>query len=250
MNLSCYLVDDEFHAIEVLKTYIAGTPGLELKGYATDPRLALHEVAGPGAPDITFVDIDMPELSGLDFAGLVSLYTCVVFTTSYPEYAIEAFEKEAFGYLLKPISYETFLKTVHRVKRQLRGKGHPATGKGAYFYIRSDIKGKVIRVVTEEIFYIEAAQNYVTIHFSAGKQMAYLTMEEIAEKLPGETFARVHRSFILHTGRIKSMEQGRVTLENQAVIPLGRMYKEPLLEAIKDLVVQSKRTGGGPAGDR
>ena len=105
MNLSCYVIDDEFHALELLIAFIAKTPGLELAGASTKPLAALPEIQNH-PPDITFLDVDMPDLSGLDLAGLINRQTTVVFTTSYREFAPEAFEKEASDYLLKPIDDE------------------------------------------------------------------------------------------------------------------------------------------------
>jgi DNA-binding LytR/AlgR family response regulator len=244
MNLSCYVVDDEYHSIEILRAYIEKTPGLELKGSSTDPLLALNQVASSGPPDITFLDVDMPELSGMAFAGMVSAYTRVIFTTSYPEYAIEAFEKDAVDYLLKPISYERFLKGVNKVKKLFlaqRGK----VPEREYFYIKSDLKGKLVKINFQDILYVEASQNYIFIHVFKTKHAAYLTMEEIEQYLPRERFLRVHRSFIVNLEKIRTMENGQVTLEEGSVIPLGRAYKEPLVISMKEALLQSRRNAGG-----
>jgi DNA-binding LytR/AlgR family response regulator len=244
MNLSCYVVDDEYHSIDVLKAYIEKSPGLELKGSSTDPLFALNEVASSDSPQITFLDVDMPELSGMAFAGMVSVYTKVIFTTSYREYAIEAFEKDAVDYLLKPISYERFLKAVNKVKKlylQQSGK----TAERTFFYIKSDLKGKLVKINIRDIFYAEASQNYILIHVSKGKHMAYLTMEEIEEYLPRGQFLRVHRSFIINLEMIRTVENGQVTLEGGAILPLGRAYKEPLILSMKEALLQSRRNTGG-----
>jgi len=245
MKLNCYIVDDEYHSIEILKAYIAKTPWLELKGASTDPVAALDQVASPDPPQITFLDVDMPELSGMEFAGMVSLYTKVIFTTSYPEYAIEAFEKEAVDYLLKPVSYERFLKSVNKVKKPALEQLGRTARELPYFYIKTDLKGKVARITTADILYIEASQNYVCIHCTSGKHLAYLTLGEIAERLPGARFYRVHRSFIINVEKIKTLEHGQVTMEDHSVLALGREYKGTLLESMKDLLVQSRRHTGG-----
>jgi DNA-binding LytR/AlgR family response regulator len=244
LNLTCYLVDDEFHAIDVLRSYIEKTPGLTLKGASTDPGAALQQVIAKDPPRLTFLDIDMPELSGMEFAGMVSLYTKVIFTTSFPEYAIEAFEKEAFDYLLKPISYERFLKTITTARKNLLETEKIRTGPANYFYIKSDTRGKLLRVTIAEIVFVEALQNYVRIHCQSDKFTAYLTMEEVAEWLPKNNFIRVHRSFIINADRIKALENGQVTLDNMAVISLGRLYREPLLTSMNSLLLQSKRQTG------
>lgn len=186
----------------------------------------------------------MPELSGMEFAGMVSIYTTVIFTTSYPEYAIEAFEKEAVDYLLKPVSYERFLKAVNKVKRLVMARSQDTLPDYPYFYIKSDLKGKLVKVMIEDIIYIEASQNYVLIHCGSARHMAYLTMDEIGGRLPRKRFLRIHRSFIINTQRIRTLEHGQVTLDNSAVLPLGRTYKAPLLDSMKDLLIQSARNSG------
>jgi DNA-binding LytR/AlgR family response regulator len=244
IELSCYVLDDEQHAIEVLKAFIERTPGLHLKGATTDPLLALTEVTSATPPDICFADVDMPRLSGMEFAGMVSIHTRVIFTTSYPEYAVEAFEKNAFDYLLKPIGYERFLKAIMKIrKHMLETKGRDS-GDGDFIFVRTDIKGKVVKIVISEIIYIEAKQNYIRIVATGANYMTYLTMEEIEADLPKASFMRVHRSFIINTARIRSMEHGQVTLDHQSVIPLGRVYKDQLVTLMKGRLIQSARKGG------
>ena len=238
MNVSCYIVDDEPHAVEIIKDYVERTPGLELGGFATDPRVALEQVVVPGLADIAFIDIDMPELSGMELAKLVSANTRVVFTTSYREYAVDAFEQEAADYLLKPVSYERFLKAVTRVRRDLLERS--AEG-GIFFYIRTDVRGKLTRVSVAEIYFVEAKLNYVEIHFSSGVKKAYLTMEEALAWLPEKYFTRVHRSFMVNSRKIQSFVHGHLTLTNQEQVPVGRGFQDRLLEKINSALLKSKR---------
>jgi len=237
MNLSCYIVDDELHAIEVLKTFIAQTPGLELAGYHTDPKAAILEVTGPPSPRITFLDVDMPGLSGMEFAAIASAYTTIIFTTSYPEYALEAFEKDAADYLLKPIRYERFLRAIAKLQRYL---DVPPVSAGK-FYITSEIKGKMIRIVLEDIYYLESADNYVIIHFASTRQMAYLTMEEVLARLPKPLFVRVHRRFTVNTDKIKTVELNQLTLDNKVSVPMGRVYKWAIMNELNELLLRTKR---------
>lgn len=241
MNLTCYIVDDEQHAIDVLRHLINQTPGLELIGASTDPGAALLEVTGPNAPDMTFLDVDMPGLSGMQFAGMAALYTRIIFTTSYPEYAIEAFEKEAFDYLLKPIIYERFLKTIVRLKKHLRQLRASIEPENDHFFIRTEIKGKSVRINISDIYFVEAAQNYVIIHLQSARHIAYLTMEDIAERLPKNRFVRVHKGFIIDSTRIVSIENGQVTLSEKVIVPLGRVYKGALLSDLNELLLKSRR---------
>ena len=243
MNLTCYIIDNEPHSLEILKSYIEKTPGLELRGSQTNPLDALNEVISSDPPDFVFLEVDMVELSGMDFAVQVAVFTKIIFTPSFPDYAVEAFEKEAFDYLLKPISYERFLKAVNKFRKYQIEKAAVQTGLEEYFFIKTETKGKVARIVTMDIFYIEAAQNYIKLKTRFGNHMAYLTMDEITEHLPSGNFICVHRSFIVNRKAIKSVEHGQVTLTDNSIIPLGRSYKEPLLAAVTELLVQSKRLG-------
>ena len=164
MNLTCYIVDDEHHAVKILRRYIEQTEGLELVGYATNPVTGLNEVTRTDSPALTFLDVDMPELSGMEFAGLANLHTEIIFTTSFPEYAVEAFEKEAFDYLLKPISYERFLKSIKKAKKAALARQHKPVAGDDFFFITTEIKGKMVKIAISDIIYVEAAQNYVQLH--------------------------------------------------------------------------------------
>lgn len=241
MNLRCYVVDDEFHAVEMLIEYIEKTDGLELQGFSTNPLTALNEVTGANPPDITFLDVEMPELSGMDFAGLVTLHTTIVFTTSFQEFALEAFDKEAFDFLLKPISYVRFRKCIQRIQRiGINAKAQQQQERD-FFFVKSEIKGKMIKVNMADILFVEGAQNYIKIHLIWGEIMPYLTINEIGQYLPEEEFSRIHQSFIINNKRIKSVEQTRVTLENDLSLNLGRYYKDAFLEKMNELLLKSRR---------
>ncbi|MDB5110415.1 MAG: hypothetical protein JWR67_1529, partial [Mucilaginibacter sp.] len=197
--ISCYVIDDEFHAIEALSDIITSTPGLELIGTTTNPLVGLDFITSGKAPELTFVDINMPQLSGIEFASLVNQLTKVIFTTAYHNYAVEAFEKEAFDYLLKPITPERFLKCITKYKKS---KIIMEPSAEDHFYIKSEAKGKMVRININEIVYIEGALNYIIIHIADGKnQITYLTMGEIQSYLPEKTFSRIHRSFIINSDK-------------------------------------------------
>jgi DNA-binding LytR/AlgR family response regulator len=240
MNLTCYIVDDEFHSIEILKAFVEKTPGLELIGYSSDPLYALNQVANTNPPDLTFLDVDMPEMSGMEFAVHVNRHTKVIITTSFPEFAIEAFEKEAFDYLLKPIGYQRFLKTIMKLKRDLMEKVVQHAPR-QFFFIQSNVKGRMIKILNSDIRYIEAAQNYIKINTRHGHHLAYLTMAEVENYLPNEHFSRVHRGYIINNDYVKTVEHGQVILDDKTSIVLGGQYKESFLELMKQMLLQSKR---------
>lgn len=241
MRLTCYIVDDEHHSVKILRQYIEQTDGLELIGYATNPVTALNEVIRTDSPALTFLDVDMPELSGMEFAGLAKLHTEIIFTTSFPEYAVEAFEKEAFDYLLKPVSYERFLKSIQKAKRAVSARKPTPPTEDDFFFISTETKGKMVKIAISDIVFVEAAQNYVQIHLHSGRIMAYLTMTEVTDFLSRYKFSRIHHSFLINDKKIRTVEPGQVTLVNDKTISIGRAFKEPFLERMKFLLVKTKR---------
>ncbi|MGZ3756325.1 MAG: LytR/AlgR family response regulator transcription factor [Mucilaginibacter sp.] len=238
--ITCYVVDDEQHAVEILCDLITETPGLKLTGFTTNPSVALDTIISTEAPDLTFVDINMPKLSGMELAQMINNYTRVIFTTAYDQFAVEAFEKDAFDYLLKPITNDRFLKCITKYKKQLL-KTPPAQQDG-YFYIKGDVKGKIIRINLKDIIYVEGALNYVLIYTTDGKKHAtYLTMEEMMNALPETAFSRIHRSFIVSNDKIKSASGGDITLYNNASLVIGDSYKKSFFEKLSQNTLKTKR---------
>jgi DNA-binding LytR/AlgR family response regulator len=236
---TCYVVDDEPHAIETLVSYIDKAPGLELLGSSTNPLEALDLINTSVHPEITFLDVDMPQLSGLDLAGLISDRTAVIFTTAFPNHALAAFEKNAVDYLLKPISFERFLNSVKKVSVQLRA--HIQNPANDHIFIKANIKGKVTRLNFTDIVYVESIKNYVIIYTEKEKMITYLTMKELEAALPPEKFFRVHKSFMVNSERIKTVNGVNILLQNEMMIPLGQMYKTALQDYINAKLVRSSR---------
>ena len=236
---TCYVVDDEPHAIETLVSYIDKAPGLELLGSSTNPLEALDLINTSVHPDITFLDVDMPQLSGLDLAGLISDRTAVIFTTAFPNHALAAFEKNAVDYLLKPISFERFLNSVKKVSVQLRA--HIQNPANDHIFIKANIKGKVTRLNFTDIVYVESIKNYVIIYTEKEKMITYLTMKELEAALPPEKFFKVHKSFMVNSERIKTVNGVNILLQNEMMIPLGQMYKTALQDYINAKLVRSSR---------
>ncbi len=220
MSLRCYIVDDESHAIRILADYVQRTPGLVLAGTATEPLRALAEISGADPPDVVFLDVDMPELNGLDFAALAGDSVTVVFTTAFREYAVEAFERHAADYLLKPVFYERFLACVQR----LRNRERPAAGEA--FFVKTGTRGKLQRIGIDGIRYIEGADTYIDILSKNGKVTTYMTLSEVLQRLPPDLFSRVHKSFIVRDALVAVIEPGQLKLEDGTVLPLGPSYRE------------------------
>ncbi|TCJ19605.1 response regulator transcription factor [Flaviaesturariibacter flavus] len=241
--LSCYIIDDEFHSIKSLSKYIDDTPFIELVGYNENPVAALAQFQQMSRyPDIIFLDIEMPQLSGLEMSSLLKDKTAIVFTTAHPGFALEAFELEIRDYLLKPVSYQRFLKCVTKLQEQLSPKLNPVPEKtDAFFYIQSEGKGKLLKVFTNEIVFIESKKNYVSISTVQGNSLTYLTLTEIEEKLP-PFFLRISKSHIINSHKITSVQGNEVRMQNNAQgFLVGPSYKAAFQAYMDTHLIRSKR---------
>lgn len=239
--LSCYIVDNEEYAISHLVKYIRNTPGLALTGSETNPVAALGKInSGTVRADVTFLDIDMPQLSGLELAQMIQSYTNVVFTTAHEEFALKAFDTEVIDYLLKPISYPRFLKAIQKIQK-IAGEQSAGNKDKDVIYVQSQAKGKIIRIRIADIQYVEAAQNYVRIVITENSHLTYLTMKEMEHILPSGNFLRVHKSFLVSMDRIASVEGGMIHLDSGHAVPLGPGYRKDFSDRINARVIRSKR---------
>lgn len=242
--LSCYVIDDEPHAYQALAKHIEATPGLQLQGFSENPLEALEIFREKGYADITFIDIDMPQLSGLELSELLVNKTQIVFATAYDKYALQAFDKSAVDYILKPISYERFLKCINK----LNGKGFKNAPDGesteGHFYIQYEMKGKLIKIEYKDVVYIQSLKNYIIIHCSNGKYITYLTMKEMEESLPPGIFMRVHKSFIINLNKMVAIDGNAITLQDKAEVILGVSYKEAFFNRLNEKMIKTKRLPG------
>jgi two-component system LytT family response regulator len=241
MNLSCYIIDDESISIDILKRYIDQTPGLTLTGTATNPLDALELFSGNHIPALTFLDIDMPQLNGLDVAELIGSVTQVVFTTAYRDYALEAFEQNAVDYILKPINYARFLKAVTKVRAKQAGLTLPSLNSNPCFFVKTHLKGQYNRVDIEQIRYIETLGNYINIYIQHEKITTYLTLSDVLSKLPATQFSRIHQSYIVNHAFLKSMEYGQVRLSTELSLPIGATYRTAFRQKMERDILLSKR---------
>jgi DNA-binding LytR/AlgR family response regulator len=240
MNISCYIIDDEFHAVEVLADYIGRTPGLQLSGSATDPVLALEEIHMQ-QPALVFLDLHMPGLSGMELAGILRGRARTVFTTSLRDFGPEAFELGVSYYLLKPISYEQFLKCIYKIKNENTVPAAAPAEEPFFFFVKSELKGRLVRIPAADIIYISSEQNYVHIHLAGETVKAYLTITELMEQLPDSMFGRPHRAYIVNLGCVRVVEPGQVRLANNAVVDIGPTYKEAFLQKLRSPLIVSHR---------
>lgn len=236
--IRCLIVDDEYDAIDVLKHYISQTPMLELVGATTNPVEALQIIASQKV-DLVFLDIQMPQLSGVDVAKAVGGKAKVIFTTAYSEFAVDAYDLDVVDYLLKPISFSRFLAAVQRAARQLNERDPvSASEEEEYIFVKTESKGKLLKIELADIEYIEAANNYVAVYQGGKKTLVYTTMKELEDRLPKKSFMRVHKSFIVPLGRIQGIEGNKLLLKNSnAEIVVGEGYRPTLMEMIRRNII-------------
>lgn len=229
------IIDDDLSTINRLTEFIAKIPQVELIGTSTHPINAIKEVE-TYQPDLLFLDIDMPELSGLDLIKLLDPKIAVIFITSYREYALEAYEKHALDYLLKPISFDKFYSCVKRVRNLVGVKIA-----NDHIFVSADKKGKQVKILFKDVMYIEAIGNYITIHSLNQSVITYLTLLEALEVFPSTQFLQIHRSFIVNTDQILVVEKDEITLNNGKCLTLGGSYRDAFMKYVNAALVRSKR---------
>jgi DNA-binding LytR/AlgR family response regulator len=227
MNLRCIIVDDEPLAGEGLARHIAVVDYLELIEIVQNP-VELDQLMETEKPDLIFLDVEMPFMSGIDFLNLKSSLPLVILTTAYPNYALEAFQYDVVDYLLKPVTFNRFFKAVKKARKiyllrnreKISGSVHPEPD---YFFIKCE--GKYEKIRTEEILFIQALQNYVMIHTENRKYMTLMALKTLEENLDPSQFIRVHKSYIVSVSKINSFENTEIKLRNE-LIPISRSNKE------------------------
>jgi DNA-binding LytR/AlgR family response regulator len=224
--IKCIAIDDEPLALRQLCGYIEKTPFLELTGSHDSALKALDELK-EGTIDLIFVDINMPDLSGMDFVKSLDNPPMIVFVTAYSEYALEGFRVDAVDYLLKPVSYADFLKSANKVKswfdnRQSANSG--AEQEKDFLFVKADYK--ILRINFNDIKYIEGMSEYIKIHLTDSRPiMTLLSMKAVEDQLPSDRFMRVHRSYIVNLSKISVIERSRIVFDGKVYIPVSDQYK-------------------------
>ena len=236
--INCIIVDDEQHAIDILVHYVKQTPHLKLVSTFTNPIEAL-QLVGNEKIDLVFLDIQMPEISGIDFIKAIHGKSKVILTTAYSEFALEGYELYVVDYLMKPIRLPRFLAAVQKASDQIALSASKDDKHDDYIFVKTESKGKLLKITLSEIDYIESMGNYVTIHRAGQKTIVYTSMKELEEHLPKKQFLRVHKSFIIPISRITGIEGNMVRLKNvNAEILIGESYKAELMEIIKGKMIR------------
>ncbi len=237
-TVSCIAIDDEPLALGLMVSHISKTPFLELAGQF-DNAVDAMEFLQENTVQLIFLDIHMPDFTGIEFARTLDESCKVIFTTAYEKYAVEGFQLHALDYLLKPISYEVFLDSALRAKKQfdLLARADPAASdtrdrEEDFLFIKADMQVK--RIDYSDILYLEGLKDYVKLYLESSKTplVFHATMKSLEAKLPSGRFMRVHRSYIVHLEKIKTIERYRILFGNER-IPVSQQYKEAFDDFVK-----------------
>jgi two-component system, LytTR family, response regulator len=234
MILKCVAIDDEPLARECIANYIREIDFLQLTGTGNNP-VDLTRLLGEQKVDLVFLDIQMPVMNGIEFLKITQNPPMVIITTAYPSYALEGFRLDVMDYLVKPITFNRFFKAVSKAKdyRHLIERSADTTSKSSttddYFFIKCDYKYE--RIYFDEILFVEAMQNYVTIYTRKGKYITLLYIKNVEQNLDNNLFIRVHKSFIVSVAKIESIENNELIIQSHR-IPISRNYRNQVIEKV------------------
>ncbi len=235
--MNVIIVDDEPLALDVLETYIEKLPELRLIARCSN-ALEANEVLRKKEVDLVFLDIQMPQITGIEFIRSLSDPPMIIFTTAYSDYALDGFDLGAIDYLLKPISFERFMKSVNKAREQFDLRKHEHAGSGGsdsdeHFFVKAD--KKLVKVRFNDILYIEGLKDYVIIRLEEGRVITLQTMKSLEDKLPSGRFRRVHRSYIVSMDKIHAVVGNMLEVIEKGQpkhLPIGKNYRDELLELI------------------
>ncbi|RFM28314.1 LytR/AlgR family response regulator transcription factor [Deminuibacter soli] len=231
MIIHCVIIDDEPLARKGLREYIADIDFLHLSAEYDSP-LKLQQQPEAEQPQLLFLDIQMPKITGTDFLRTLQQPPPVIITTAYPQYALEGFELNVLDYLVKPISFSRFVKAAMKAKEYYTNRlatTPAAEEQGDHLFIKAD--NRIVKIRYADILFIEALQNYVCIYTGDQKHITYLTFKSMEENLPADRFLKVHKSFLVNLGRIDHIENNELHL-GRHTIPISRTNREEILQKI------------------
>ena len=234
MKIDCIAIDDELPALNQMQDYISKIPYLRLIGSFNNGLDALNFLK-ENSVDLLFLDVQMDDLNGIQLLQVLNNKPKVILTTAYDQYALKAFDLEVSDYLLKPISFERFVKAVEKIYRELDSTSHddieilePKDHRN-YFFVKTEFK--MVRIDFDEIIYIEGLKEYLIIKTLGGKVLSLMTFKDIIDILPENNFVRTHKSYIVAINKIESIERNRIKI-GEKLIPVGNTFKDEFYKRI------------------
>ncbi|WP_400079276.1 LytR/AlgR family response regulator transcription factor [Winogradskyella sp. R77965] len=231
--ISCIIVDDEAIAREVIATHLSKIDAIEVKAQCKNALEAFNYISNYKV-DLVFLDINMPEISGISFAKSINKSIKIIFTTAYRDYAVEGFDLQAVDYLLKPIAFERLLKAVNRyfeINTESKEVELKTTENNSFIFVRSN--RRMLKVDFNSILYIESYSDYIKIHLKDNTIVTRETISAMEAKLPKRNFIRIHRSYIIALSKIQSFNSEGITL-NRRTLPFSRSYKKEVLKLLEN----------------
>lgn len=236
MILNCLIVDDEPDARKLLEEYISDVSFLHLSAMAEHPVRA-NTMLSELVIDLMFLDINMPKMSGLAFLRSLSAVPPTILTTAYSEYAVDGFDLDVVDYLVKPFSFDRFLKACNKAKDYYQAKeDRKRDADQPFFFVKCD--GRLEKVLFDDLVYIEAMSNYVILHTESRKLIVYHTIKGLSEQMPSGRFLKIHKSTIINVGKIKSISGNEVDLGKARVIISQNLHDEVMKEILKDRMLK------------
>lgn len=238
--LKCCVIDDEPLAGQLIASYIEKTPFMQLVGTYSSAQEAVKTILD-NRVDLVFLDIEMPQLNGLEFAKIIPPTTRIIFITAYDQYAIQGFKVDALDYLLKPISYEDFLASANKAQRWIEMRSNSSSQGSTRDYVIVKSEYRLVQIQTSDILFIEGLKDYVKIYTVDEQKsiMTLMSMKTLEQSLPS-TFMRVHRSFIVNTTKIKIIERNRIVFGNK-YIPISDSYKQMFSDYVASHLLSQNR---------
>lgn len=230
--MRCIIVDDEPPAVRVLQKYVEQLPDVECVA-TTNKAIEALQLVDKHKPDILFLDIQMPELTGIQISTLLKGKVNIIFTTAYTQFALEGYELNVMDYLLKPISFDRFIQAVEKVRCQIQTfeKRDKSAEDDDFFFVKTDGKNRFRKNRLSEIFYFESVKNYVILHTQTEQTMTYNTLKYFEENLPENQFVKIHKSFLVSLDKIEKTDTDSVWVMGKE-LPLGDTYRNAFFEKI------------------
>ncbi len=229
--MNCIAIDDEPLALDIIEDYVAKIPALTLAAKCTS-AIEASEIIQNQDINLIFCDIQMPHITGIEFIKNLENKPLVIFTTAYPDYALDSYELNAIDYLVKPIAFDRFLKAVNKATEFFSLKNKKDTEETAFDFLMIKVEYRTVRVNLSDIIYIEGVKDYLKIHTPKKRYLTKNTMKNMDAKLPSSDFIRVHKSYIVALAHIDSIERHRIVFGEKR-IPVGEVYKEKFHETLK-----------------
>ena len=229
-KLRCIIVDDEPAAIRLLEKFISKVSFLELNASFTKPLEALAYLES-NALDLIFLDVQMPQLTGIQLSKIINPQTQIIFTTAYSEFALESYDVNALDYLLKPIAFERFYKAVNKLQTDTDASLEEAIVADNYLFVKTDAKHSFKKVFLKDLKFIEGLKNYVSLQINAEQIITQSTMKHLIERLPSSDFQQIHKSFIVALSHIERIENDAVWIQGRQ-LPIGNTFRKGFFEAV------------------